>query len=204
MGFKYKCSGCGLDHDIDGVLTQEQHVERLNTKNEENRRLKESLVAANSKVKDFEAVVQERDTYRSSIEGVKQETERKQVYDEANIPEAARAGFEVMFASAIAGLDEDKRPSRADWLAAEETRLHPLLAPHFAGAAGGGVQQKQVVIAPPKIDNGVVRTPDSKAGPKNSAELQAYLASSEYRSLPRPDQRKVLGELKSRMLKPTT
>lgn len=196
MGFN--CPHCSTE--IAGAMTQEAHLERLKAKDTENKALREQLTQANTKVKDFDTVTKERDTYKSEITGLKTAGERRAAFDAAGIPEAARQGFELVYNSQVSGLEEDKRPSLSDWLNDAETKAHPFLAPHFAAPGNQPVanQQARTVAPPPKIDNGVVRSTETKAGPKTGAELAAYFASPEFQAMPREQQKQVTAELKGR------
>lgn len=198
MGFKHKCSSCGVDNDIEGVMLQSAHVERLKAKDDENKALRDELKTTGAKAREYDTAARERDEAKGELTKIRTAAERHQAFAEHGIAdEKARAGFEVLYSSHVAGLEDDKRPTFADWLKADDTRGHPLLAAHFKQTSTGTQQpQQKVVQPPPRIDNGVVQNTGQQAGIKTGEQLQAYLNSPEYRSLPKAEQRKALAAVR--------
>jgi len=195
-----KCPHCQAE--IEGFVPQATFIERLKDKENEIKEMKPMLAAAQAKAKDFDAIVKERDTVRAELDGIKTADERREAFKEAGITEAAWPGFEVMYRSATADFDDDKRPTFTDWLAADDTKAHPLLAGHYAqpdALPTNGAPPKPPVAPPPKLDKGIVQTPETKGGIKTAAELQAYLRSGEFLALSGAEQKKMIADLKSKV-----
>lgn len=74
---------------------------------------------------------------------------------------------------------------------------------HANGANGTNGQQRTSGVRPQggltNVDRGATPPSDTDTGPKTAAELQAYLRSDEYRALPLAEQKKRVGELRSKL-----
>lgn len=140
----YHCPSCKAE--IPGGLSQEEHVERLAAKNEENKQLKAQLTAAQQAAKEASELKAERDRLTAEISKRDRAAERAAAFDAAGIPNtpAIRKGFELVYDSEMSGIE--KPAAFNDWLGNDETQKHPLLSVHYAKpqqAASGQQSQSQ-------------------------------------------------------------
>jgi len=138
MSYDHTCSSCGHADAIEGVLSQSTLESRLGAKNAEIGLLKTDLATAQSKAGNYDAIILERDTLKTTIAGLEQATARSALYAEHGIgaglegEQAARvrSTFEAIYASETAGIED--APTYADWIGADTgARAHPLLSGAF-------------------------------------------------------------------------
>jgi hypothetical protein len=188
----FNCPHCS--EAIAGAMTQEAHESRLKAKGEEVRQLREALTAEQAKAQGFDSVVAERDTLRGELAAERERGTRFSAMAELGITDQkAIKGFESIYASEVAGLADDARPSFGDWLAADDgARAHPLLSGKFTGApsspAPSSGDDATAAGAPPPIAPGPAH-PSANAGANgatppardpakmSAAQLRTYLNS---------------------------
>lgn len=137
-------------------------------------------------------IAKERDTLRSQIERVGRSDALRGVGLDPTLIDSV----ELLHGAAAAAADEPV--DFASWLAADEgARAHPLLAPHFRPAAAADPAAPPVPVPPrlalpPENAQGV----PAGATRMSEADLDRYLASPAFNSLPRDQQRAKLAELR--------
>jgi hypothetical protein len=210
----YKCPKCS--ENIEEAVAKSA----LDAKANENTQLKGELKTAQDKAKLADDAARERDEARAEITKRDQAAERSSAFTELGIPETVRGGFEVIYGSEMAGVEQPV-PFK-DWLTKEETKAHPLLGAHYKaqtstgtggtgsttgtgqGARTGGTGQGGTTgTGTQRASGGLVHVdkgagdPGSASTPKTAAEVQKYLRSPEYRALPLDKQKEQLANLKA-------
>jgi hypothetical protein len=205
----FKCT-CGIEHP--DVVTKDEHTRRIAAKEEANKQLRESLVAAEAKAKDADEV----GTLRTKLAELTEAGARSAAFTEHGIGDAVRRRFEVLYASDTAELEADKRPPFADWLKLDTTKADPVLMPHY-GKAGKPGEATTTQPAAAKAGEGVAAnngrqpatasTASTEAGAGNAGkdgiktpqDLDAFLRSPAYRNMPIADQRKFDAEMAGKL-----
>ena len=180
----YSCPHCSAG--IDGVLTQETHENRLSAKGEEVRQLREALTGAQAKADGFDSVVSERDQLRGQVSTLTERGERVGAMAQIGVvDEQTIRGFESIFASEVAGLAEETRPTFRGWLEAEDgARAHPLLSRNFSSspapsdrsASGEAVAPAAPAYPAPNSGTTGAQPPTREQGRMSRQDLREYLA----------------------------
>ena len=207
----YKCPHCS--EDIADAMSVSSHRDRLKAKDDENKSLKAELSEAQKGSKSVAAITKERDDLKAELSKRDAEKERNEAFAEVGIPDKVRTGFEAIYASYVAGLDEgEEAPSFKAWLASEDAKTHPLLAGHYTASAGEDQEdpaappakqpakkQQQTKTGLKNIDKSA-KVPDAKGNTIDTpAKLRAYLQSPEYRALKKEDQKAELASLQAQL-----
>ncbi len=206
-GVKLKCPGCQAEHTHEGVVTQEDLRARLAAKDTAAAELSRQLAAR----ADYDTLKGKLVEYEAEKTKAAEAAERNAAYDAAGIPATPeiRAAFDLFYQAAAAGAEEGKVPARADWLADEATKAHPVLGPNLGKVKPGttttttaqAANGRQVATkAVPQTETGaVVGAPGSRTF-KSPAELRNYFQSPEFRSMKAEDQTRMMGELEAQLV----
>lgn len=201
----FNCPHCSVA--IDGAMTKEAHLERLKAKDEENKAVKAQLSEAQGKVSSAEAIKAEHAQYKAELAKRDQQAERATAFQSVQIPDAVRSGFEIVYASEMAGVDAPV--PFAEWLTKEETKSNPMLSVHYGKPTTATTTTQTTTAATvttPKTKpamGGLTNTdanagdPPVKPGIQTPQELQDYLRSPAYRSLPKDQREQTLATLKA-------
>lgn len=208
----YKCPHCS--EDIADAMSVSSHRDRLKAKDDENKSLKAELSEAQKGSKSVAAITKERDDLKAELSKRDAEKERNEAFGEAGIPDKVRAGFEAIYASHIAGLEDgEEAPAFAAWLASDDAKTHPLLAGHYT-ATGDQEDQPDAKAktaakkkeAPAQTKTGLANTDKAAGAPATKgntidtpAKLREYLQSPEYRALKKEDQKAELASLQAQV-----
>lgn len=196
------CPHCSVEITaLTGFVTNEKLGERLlslgTAKQAEIDMLSTKLTESQTKAQGYDAIVSERDGYKTKIDGMERQSERLTALAAQGISAAALADIEIMFNSDAAGADVP--PEFGPWLETQKER--PTLA-HLFGepvAAEAAAAAAALPAATP-IPNTVEGTkPIASPTQGWSAEDTLRLRNSpEYQALSREDKRKRMVEADAR------
>jgi hypothetical protein len=208
----FKCPHCS--EPIEGAMSQESHRERLKAKDDENKSLVTELKEAQKKSKQYDSVVKERDDYKAEVDKRDAAVERSSAFNDAGIDPKYQAGFEALYASAVASAEDGKAPSFKDWLNSEEAKTHPLLSDRYGQKSESAADPKTEVKPQPKTqtktpvtpgktgltntDKGAT-TPPSGGAIDTPDKLRDYLNSPEYRAMSREEQKKEIAGIQAQI-----
>lgn len=196
---------------VENAVSAETHKEALKAKSDEIKLLNESVKEAKAKLADLDTITADLAKYRKEVQKREAEAERATAFKAAGIPdsEPVRQGFAALYASSIAGAEEGKAPTFADWLDSEDAKSHPLLSGHYGNAESKASASREAVTttqttnkaAPAKgglvnVSKGVI-SGTSERSIKSPEELRSFFNSPEYRAMKPEQQKQIAAELQA-------
>lgn len=198
----WKCAGCGAEAD---VVEKEEHVRRINAKETANKELKTQLADAEKRAAAAGTATTELADLKAKYAAITERTERDAAFAAAGIAadEKIRGRFGVMYDADMAGKEEAERVPFAEWLVADDQKADPFLSPHYGKSGTPPAPDTRTSPTPKvkpaaKIDAGAGDAP-TKDGIETPEQAQAFFASDEYRNLEPAEQKRVMGELASKV-----
>jgi hypothetical protein len=196
---------------VENAVSAETHKEALKAKSDEVKELKTALGDSKAKLADLDTITADLAKYRKEVQKRDAEAERATAFKTAGIPdsEPVRQGFAALYASSIAGAEEGKAPTFADWLDSEDAKSHPLLSGHYGNAESKASASREVagVAATTtkataakgglvNVSKGVI-SGTSERGIKSPAELREFFNSPQYRAMKPAEQKQIAAELQA-------
>lgn len=173
----HKCPSC--EADVPNVVPQTTLNQRLEAKNHEISLLRDELGKASDKAGRFDNVENERARLASELEALQDSAARRDALLSIGVSEASvAASFGALYQSAVAGADDESRPTFAGWLEDENgARANPLLAQFFA--AGNDGPADPLASPTPIAENArpSFPAPNTKASPAPPAQSPRYTAA---------------------------
>lgn len=199
----YACPHC--TKEIAGVVSQDTLTERLAVKQSaidnltaEKATLQARVEQATKGAGDAAALQGQIDTLTKQLDTARREQGEYIAAASAGVTDPKKLKFiRLAYEDAHEGVEEAKRPAFEAWLAdasgarAHDAVRHLFAAPGQPPAAGAHMQ-------PPRKDAPPPVTPPATGRP-SPAQISAYFASPEFKSLPREQQRAKMAELEAQV-----
>lgn len=203
------CPHCQTEiTSLSGFIKQEDHENRLKSKNEEKKALEDALKTARTKANGYDAIVLERNELKGKLESQQRRETRTKLLTDAKVNLDLLPEIEKVYGWSQDGVAESDRKSFEDWFANDAAKS-VLLAPHFGanpGGAGGDPGNNGAgdhgnngggPNTLPLPNGGRGDPPKPKAGKMTEADLAAIFDSPQFQALDSDGKRARIAELKA-------